>query len=218
MTALFVVYNGVRNRNSIICRKVSVHIPRHKRRGFTFHVRVFRWTFTFFFFFFFGEVDPNWNPRTQALWSIALYLSFKFIKGYFGGPAPVPRPRSHSDSPLLFVLDPSWQNRPRSAPSPFATSGIRTKCVPTFRFLHRISCMRESFLSSSCAACTADWYARLGALPHSAMFPVQFTYELNIPISWSLQTQLAGPILCTDFPFCLFSFFNPTPYFGLKPA
>ncbi len=33
------------------------------------------------------------------------------------------------------------------------------------------------------------------------MFPVQFTYELNIPISWSLQTQLAGPIFLTDFPF-----------------
>ncbi len=28
---------------------------------------------------------------------------------------------------------------------------------------------------------------------HSAMFPVQFTYKLYIPISWSLQTQLAGP-------------------------
>ncbi len=27
------------------------------------------------------------------------------------------------------------------------------------------SCMRESLLSSSCAECTADWYARLGALP-----------------------------------------------------
>ncbi len=30
---------------------------------------------------------------------------------------------------------------------------------------------------------------------HFAMFPVQFTYGLNVPISWSLQTQLAGPIL-----------------------
>ncbi len=26
------------------------------------------------------------------------------------------------------------------------------------------------------------------------------------------------PILFTDFPFCLFPFSNPTPYFGLKPA
>ncbi len=37
------------------------------------------------------------------------------------------------------------------------------------------------------------------------MFPIQFTYELNILISRSLQTQLAGPILFTDFPFCLFA-------------
>ncbi len=38
------------------------------------------------------------------------------------------------------------------------------------------------------------------------MFPVQFTYELNIPISWSLQAQLAGPIPSTDFPFVCFFF------------
>ncbi len=41
----------------------------------------------------------------------------------------------------------------------FPTPGIRIEFVPTFPFLHRISCMKESLLSSSCAAYTADWYA-----------------------------------------------------------
>ncbi len=46
------------------------------------------------------------------------------------------------------------------------------------------------------------------------MFPVQFIYELNIPISWSLQTQFS--ILFSNFPCCLFPFFNPISYFGLS--
>ncbi len=45
-----------------------------------------------------------------------------------------------------------------------------------------------------------------------------FSEELYIPIIWSFQTQLAGPILFTDFPFCLFPLSNPIPYFGLKCA
>ncbi len=73
-------------------------------------------------------------------------------------------PRCRSASPLLFVPDPSWQS-PRSASLPFPTSGFHIECALMFPFLHRISCSREFLLSSSCAAYTADWYARLGALP-----------------------------------------------------
>ncbi len=108
------------------------------------------------FYVFFCEVGPDWDPRTQARWPIAPYLSFKFIKGYLGvSLSPYRGPRSRSASPLLFVLDPSWQN-PRSASLPFPTPGIRIECVLMLTFLHRISCMRKSLLSSSCAACTAD--------------------------------------------------------------
>ncbi len=61
-----------------------------------------------------------------------------------------------------------------------------------FPFLHHI-CMRESLLFSSCAACTADWYARLGALPtfRNVSCPVylwtEHTYQL-VPldtVGWS---------------------------------
>ncbi len=41
--------------------------------------------------YFFCEVGPHWDPRTQACWPIALYLSFKFIGGLFRSPATLPR-------------------------------------------------------------------------------------------------------------------------------
>ncbi len=75
----------------------------------------------------------GWDPRTHAHWSIAPYLSLKFIKGYLGVLPPYRGPRSHSASPLLFVLDPSWQN-PSSTSLPFPTPGIRIECVPMFPF------------------------------------------------------------------------------------
>ncbi len=105
--------------------------------------------------FFFCEVGPNWDSRTQARWPIALYLSFKFLEGYLGVQPPYRGPQFHSTSPLFFVPDPSWQN-PRSASLPFPTPGIRIECALSFPFLHRISCMRESLLSSSSTACTVD--------------------------------------------------------------
>ncbi len=42
------------------------------------------------------------------------------------------------------------------------------------------------------------------------MFPVQFAYELNVPIGWSLQTLLSGPIPFTDSLFRLFPCSNQT--------
>ncbi len=75
------------------------------------------------------------RPQTQAYWTIALYLSFKFIhKGLFTNPSPQ-GPRSCSVSPFLFVPDPSWQSS-RSASLAFPTPGIRIECVPMFPFLH----------------------------------------------------------------------------------
>ncbi len=112
------------------------------------------------FGFFLMRWVPHWDPRTQAHWPIALYLSFKFIGGYLGVQPPYRGRRSRSASPLLFVLDLSGQN-PKSASLPFPKPCICIECVPTFPFLHRISCMREPLLFSSSAACTADWYARL---------------------------------------------------------
>ncbi len=168
-------------------------------------------------FFFFCEVGPNRDPRTQACWPIALYLSFKYIGGYLEVQPPYRGLWSRSASPTLFVLDLSWQSR-RSASLPFPTPCICVECVTTFPFLHRISCMRESLLSSSCAACTADWYARLGALSTLSNVSCPVYLWTEHPNRWSLQTPLAGPILFTDFPFCLFPFFNPISYFRLKPA
>ncbi len=122
------------------------------------------WT-CFSFFSFFLQVGPGsfWDSRTQVNWPIVLYLSFKFILGYLGVQPPYQGPRSRSASHFLFVPDPSWQSS-RSASLPFLTPGIHIECVPTFPFLHRISCMRKTLLSSSCAACTVDWHAWLGAL------------------------------------------------------
>ncbi len=101
--------------------------------------------------FAFCEVRPHWDLRTKVYWPIALYL-FKFIGGCLGVQPFYRGPRSHSASPLVFVPDPFWQ----SARLPFPILAIHIECVPMFSFLHCISCMRESLLSSSCAPCTAD--------------------------------------------------------------
>ncbi len=106
-----------------------------------------------FFFLFFWEVGPNWDTKIQTRWPFALYFPFKFIGGYLGVQHPYRGPRYRSASSLLFVSDASWQS-PRSASLPFPTLGIRIECVPTFPFQHRIFCMWESLLPSSCAACT----------------------------------------------------------------
>ncbi len=105
----------------------------------------------------------DWNARTQVRWPIALSLSFKFIPGCSAVQFPYQRPQYYSVSPLLFDPDPSLQN-PWSASLSFPTPGIYI-CVLTFPSLHHISCMRDSLLSSSCAAYNADWYAQLGVLP-----------------------------------------------------
>ncbi len=62
-----------------------------------------------------------------------------------------------------------------------------------FSSLHRIFCMREFLLSSSCIACTADWYAWLGALLTfcNVSCPVylwtEHTYQMVPPdtVGWS---------------------------------
>ncbi len=158
------------------------------------------WCFVMFEFFFFARWVPIGTPGLRPAGPLP-YTSHLNSKGYLGIQPPYRGPQFHSASPLLFVLDPSWQN-PRSASIPFPTPCIRIEYVPMFPFLHCISYIRESLLPSSCAACTADWYARLGALPTFSMFPIQFTYELNIPICWSLQTQLASPISQTFHSVC----------------
>ncbi len=107
-----------------------------------------------------------------------------------------------------YICSGSSSQSPRSASLPFLTPGIRVECVPMFPFLHRISCMREPLLSSSCAACTADWYAQLGALPKfcNVSCPVylwtKHTYQLVPPdtVGWSHTF--------TDFLFCRFPFFK----------
>ncbi len=76
----------------------------------------------FFIFSFFFEVGLNWDPRTQARWPIAPYLSFKFIGDYLGVLPPYQGPWSRSASLFLFVLDPFWQN-PRSASLSFSNTG-----------------------------------------------------------------------------------------------
>ncbi len=88
----------------------------------------------------------------------------------------------------------------------FSTRGICVEYVPTFPFLRSISCMRESVLSSSCAAFTADWYASLGALPTfcNVSCPVywwiEHIYQLIPPDTggWS-HTFYSLPILSVSF-------------------
>ncbi len=104
--------------------------------------------YRYIFFFFFCQVSNYWDPRTQACWPIASYLSFKFIGDCLGVQHPYQGSRSRSAKPLLFVPDPSWQS-PRSASLPFPTPSIHIECVPMFPFLNRISCMRNCMFRST---------------------------------------------------------------------
>ncbi len=154
--------------------------------------------FHFFnFFFYFCEVGLHCDSRTQTCWPVVLYLSFKFVVGCLGV-----QPRSCPALPLLFVPNPWWQS-PRSASLPFPMSGIHTKCILMFPFLHHISRMRESLPSISRTLCNVS---------HPLYLWTEHSYQLVPPdtVGWSHTF--------TDFPFCLFPFFNPIPYFGPKPA
>ncbi len=78
--------------------------------------------------------------------------------------SPLTEAHNTAVSPLLLDPDPSWQSR-RSAFLSFPTPGIYIERVLTFPSLYHISSMRNSLLSSSCAAYNANLYAQLGALP-----------------------------------------------------
>ncbi len=101
------------------------------------------------------------GPRTQANRPLP-YTSHLNSLGIFRSPAPLLR----ATIPLSlasFICSGSILAKPKVCILTFSNAGH--SCVPTFPFLLRTSSMRESSLFSSCAACTADWYARLGALP-----------------------------------------------------
>ncbi len=148
---------------------------------------------------FFCEVSSHWDPRIKTYWPIALYLSFKFIGRCLEVQPPYRGPWSRSASSLLFVSDPSRQS-PRSVSLPCPTRGIHIECVQMFSFLHCTSCMRRSLLSSSCAACTANWYAQLGVLLTfcNIFCPVylwaEHTYQLVPPntVGWYRIYDLCG--------------------------
>ncbi len=155
---------------------------------------------------------------TQALWPIFLYFLFKFIMGYLGVQPPYRGP--DPAQPRLFYLFRIHLGKPKGLHPTFSNTRHSHRISTDFFFLHRISCMRESLLFSSCAACTAGRHAQLGALPTfwnvscSVYLWTEHTYQLVPPDT----APLAGPILFTDFPFCLFPFFNLISYFGLKSA
>ncbi len=118
--------------------------------------KIFFYVRFFILFYRLGKFSLTTNFfKTQAHWSIALSLSFKFIVGYSAVQPFYRGPQCRSTSPLSFAPDSSWQS-PRSASLSFPMCGIHIECVSTFLFLYRISCKRESFHSSSCAAYIAD--------------------------------------------------------------
>ncbi len=81
----------------------------------------------------------------------ALFLLFKFIGGYSAVQPPYQGLQYHSALPL--ICSGSIKAKPKvSISSSFATPCIHIECLLVFPFPHHISCMRESLLSSSCAA------------------------------------------------------------------
>ncbi len=141
-----------------------------------------------FFFFFFWEMDPRWNPRNHTHWPIALYLSFKFIGCYLGVQPPLPRAMI-SLSLASFICSGSILVKPKVCILTFSNAGHSRRMCTYVSFLHRISCMRKSLLSSPCAACTADWYARFGALPTfcNVSCTVNFLLDPGFSLSWNLR-------------------------------
>ncbi len=153
----------------------------------------------------------NWNPRTQGHWPIALYLSFKFI-GTIQESSPFTKGHDPTQ-PRIFYLFWIYPGTARGLHPYLFQHRAFTQNVyqPFFSAPHLL---HEGGLCSP----HVEQHALQTDLPvqgpnqHSAMLPIQFTYELNIPISRSLQTQQAAPIRFTDFPFFLFPLFNCHPY------
>ncbi len=141
--------------------------------------------------FFFFDVSPYWDHRTQAHWLMVLSFSIKFIWGYSAG-QPLTKGHNIVQPHLSFAPDSSRQS-PRSASLSSPMLGTHTEYVPMFPFLHRISCMRESLLSSSCTTYTADWYVQSRALPAFCNIScpvyswIEHTYRLVSPdiVGWS---------------------------------
>ncbi len=117
--------------------------------------------FKYLTFFLFCEVDPYWDPGTQAHRSIALSISFKFLWGSSAVQPPYRGPRYCSKSPLLFAPDPSWQWS-RSSSLFFPMSSIHIK--------HRM-CIGVSFSAPHLLHENSLWS------PH----PVQHILQTDMP-------------------------------------
>ncbi len=82
--------------------------------------------------------------KTQGHWPIALSLSFKFMGRYSAFQHHYREPQPRSVSPFFIGSDLSQQS-PRFASLSFPTLEICIECVPKFRFLYHISCMKGVF-------------------------------------------------------------------------
>ncbi len=91
-------------------------------------------------------------------------------------------------------------------------------CVPTFLFLHRISCIMVILVSHLVQHVCQVGVPRQKLHQNGTMYPVQFIYILDISIGRSFQTNLVGSIFLTYFPFHLFASFNPILYLGFMSA
>ncbi len=155
-------------------------------------------------FFFFCKVGPNWDPRTQACWPITPYLSFKFIGVFLGVLPPYRGPWSRSASSL--ICSGSILAKPKFCILTFSNTGHSHRmCTDVFfsapHLLHE-----GVFALLIFAACTADWYARIGALPTfcNVSYPVylwtKHTYQLVPPdtVGYLAYKIVESPNFCTN--------------------
>ncbi len=114
---------------------------------------------------FFCKEGSYWDPRTQAQWPITLSISFKFIGGYLWAQPPYQRPWSHSLWPLICCR--SILAEPKVCILTFSNTGHshRMCTFVSFPAPHILHEGVFALLILFKAACTADWYARLGPLP-----------------------------------------------------
>ncbi len=155
----------------------------------------------------------NRNTGNLARWPIVLSPSFKFIGGYLVVQPPYQRLQYCSVYLFFLIWSESILTKSKVCMLIFSNTGIHIEWDSTFPSLYHISCMRDSFFSSSCAAYNADWYAQLGALPTfcNVSCPVyletKHTYRVVPPeiICWSATLhRLSIPSVSLFIPNLLF--------------
>ncbi len=166
-------------------------------------------------FFFFLQGGSQLGPQDPCPLVHCPIPLIEIHRGLFRSPASLPR----ATIPLSltsFICSGSILAKPKVCLTFYNTGYSRRMCTDVFfSALH----LHEGVFA---LLILCSMYCRLIS-PVRSPTNIQQCFLSSFLMNWTylsvgLSRQSTGPILFKCFPFCLFPFFNPVPYFGLKSA